>query len=78
MWALDIEPETIDRKRHLDLAFWSSRPPEPLFDLVPRHVINDSTINVVHARRIEQAGMTFPLDATELNSRLSRQDHVQA
>ncbi len=77
IWALDIAPEAIDRKRldwHLDLPFWSSRPPRPLFDLIPRSVIENPSIHAVHARRIEQADMTFPLDVMEHRGRVCVMD----
>lgn len=79
VWALDVEPENIDRERldwHLDLPFWSSRPPLPLFDLIPRCVIDDRTMHAVHARRIAQADLTFPLDVMEHRRRLCIMDGI--
>jgi hypothetical protein len=58
----------------LDLPFWSSQPPAPYFDLVPRLVIEDPTVHVVHARRIAEADMSFPLDVMEHRGRLCVMD----
>ena len=77
VWALDIEPEIIDRELldwHRDLPFWSSRPPEPLFDLVPRRVIDDPSVHPRHARRIEQADLSVPLDLMAHKGRLCIMD----
>lgn len=77
--ALDVVPESIERARldwHLDLPFWSSRPPQPLFDLVPRSVIEELTIHPAHARRIEEADLTFPLDLMEHRGRLCIMDGI--
>ncbi len=77
VWALDIEPEILSRKLldwHLDLTFWSSRPSAPLFDLAPRQVVEDPSVHRVHAKRIEQADLSFPLDVMEHGGRLCVMD----
>ena len=77
VWALDVAAESIKRsvlEWHLDLPFWSSQPPAPCFDLVPRLVIEDPTVHVVHARRIAEADMSFPLDVMEHRGRLCVMD----
>jgi hypothetical protein len=73
LWDLVIQPETIDRTLldwHLDLPFWSSRPPEPLFDVIPRQVLDSSSSHAVHARRIREANLNYPIDVTEHRGRL--------
>lgn len=77
VWALNVEAETIERSAlewHLDLPFWSSQPPAPFFDLVPRRVIEDPAVHVIHARRIAEADMSFPLDVMEHRGRLCVMD----
>ena len=77
VWALNVEVETIEREAlewHLDLPFWSSQPPAPFFDLVPRSVIEDPSVHLVHARRIAEADMSFPLDVMEHRGRLCIMD----
>ena len=79
VWALDIGSAPLDRTSldwHLELPFFSSRPPEPLFDLTPRRVIDDPTTHVVHARRIERADLAFPLDGMEHGGRLCIMDGI--
>ncbi|MCA9575452.1 MAG: hypothetical protein KC668_08445 [Myxococcales bacterium] len=77
VWALSITPEPLPRSAlewHLDLPFWSSRPPEPLFDLQPRRVIDDPTYHAAHERRIALADMSFPIDVMEHRGRLCVMD----
>lgn len=79
VWALDLESETIDRSLlnwHLILPFWSSRPPEPLFDLQPQQVIAAPSTHRVHARRIEKADLRFPLDVMPHQGRLCIMDGI--
>ena len=73
VWSLDVPVESIDRARlewHLDLPFWSSRPPEPLFDLRPRAVLDDPAVHAIHAERVRTADLRFPMDAMAHGSRL--------
>jgi len=77
VWALDLEPEIIDRSLldwHLDLPFWSSRRSEMLFDVEPRKVIEDMSAHPRHARRIEQADLGFSIDVMEYSGRLCIMD----
>ena len=74
VWALDLEVERIAREQldwHLDLPFWSTRPPEPLFDLCPREVLHDPTVHEVHAQRIRDADLRFPIHVMERRGRLA-------
>jgi len=47
---------------HLDLPIWSTQPPLPLFDLAPRAVLAEPGVFPVHAARIRDADVSFPLD----------------
>ena len=79
VWALPVEVVLIDRASldwHLDLLFFSSRPPEPLFDLVPSQVIEDPGVHRRHARRIARADLRYPLDVMEHGSRLCILDGI--
>lgn len=65
MWALEIPVTEIDIAElqwHFDEPLWSSRPPEPLFDLTPREVLAEPSAYPHHTRRIRTAALEFPLD----------------
>ena len=47
---------------HLDLPFWSTRPPEPLFDLCPRVVLDTPALHPYHDARIDRAETQYPLE----------------
>lgn len=47
---------------HLDLPIWSTDPPQPLFDLSPRQVLNSPLEFPRHTPRIEAADLRFPLE----------------
>ena len=77
LWALELQRESIERRLldwHLDLRFWSSEPPKPLFDLVPRRVLEDPSIHPVHARRIRDADLAYPMHVMEHRGRLCIMD----
>ncbi len=79
VWALDIEPELIERSLldwHLELPFFSSRPPQPLFDVFPRSVLEDPRVHPVHARRIEAADLRYPIDVIQHGDRLCILDGI--
>lgn len=79
VWAMDIRAEIVERRVldwHLDLPFWSTRPPAPLFDLVPRRVMDDASVSAIHARRIAQADLDFALDVMEHRGRLCIMDGI--
>jgi hypothetical protein len=74
VWALDLPVEELDRAAldwQLDLPFWSTRPPEPLFDLRPRAVLADPSAHARHAERIRVADLRHPLDVMECRGRLA-------
>ena len=79
LWALELPVQLIERARldwHLDLPFFSSRPPEPLFDVVPRRVMEDPAVSPVHARRIEEADLGYPLCVIEHRGRVCVLDGI--
>ena len=74
VWALDLPVGELDRAAldwHLELPFWSTRPPEPLFDLRPRAVLRDPSVHDRHAERIRRADLRYPLDVMECRGRLA-------
>ena len=74
VWALDLEVEQIPRELldwHLDLPFWSTAPPEPLFDLRPRDVLRDRDLHPLHTKRIDDADLRYPLHVMECRGRLA-------
>jgi len=79
VWALDLEVERLDRTEldwHLDRPFWSTRPPQPLFDLRPRDVLRDGSVHEVHAERIRVADLRYPLDVMQCRGRLAILDGI--
>jgi len=65
VWALAVpatEIEVASLTWLLDEPLWSSRPPEPLFDLRPRDVLADPGAHPQHARRVREADLAWPLD----------------
>ncbi len=65
VWRLSADAEEspiAEHLWHLDYPFWSSRPPLPLFDLRPNHVLADSTLHPGHFKRIESADLRYPID----------------
>ena len=54
---------------HLDLPVWSTQPPKPLFDLLPREVIAQPALHENHWQRIIAAPLEYPLDLFEYNGR---------
>jgi hypothetical protein len=79
VWALEVESELVDRRIldwHLDLPFWSTRPPAPLFDLTPRRVVESPASHAVHARRIDRADLNCPLDVMEHRGRVCIMDGI--
>jgi len=64
LWSLDLPSSSMEVDELswlLDLPVWSSRPPAPLFDLVPRTVIESPGVHVGHARRVLHADLSYPL-----------------
>ena len=48
----------------LDQPLWSSRPPQPRFDLSPRQVMGNPTEHLAHTHRIQDADLSLPLLVT--------------
>jgi hypothetical protein len=72
VWAVEAptgEMAVSDLAWLLDLPLWSTRPPEPLFDLRPRAVLEDQAQHAGHAQRIATADLQYPLDLFEVNGR---------
>jgi hypothetical protein len=72
VWALDTPTtnmEIADLLWLLDLPLWSSRPPEPLFDLRPRDVLDHPTSHPLHAQRVQVADLLFPLELLHYRGR---------
>ena len=53
----------------LDVPIWSSRPPEPLFDLRPREVLDHPERHPRHAQRIREADLEHPLQLLDYKGR---------
>lgn len=65
VWALAVpvtEIEVASLTWLLDEPLWSSRPPEPLFDLRPRDVLAEPDAHPQHAGRVRAADLAWPLD----------------
>lgn len=79
VWAVDTRPRVVERKLldwHLDLPFWSTRPPEARFDVVPRDVIRHPSEHPVHTRRMREADLHYPIDVMEHGGRLCILDGI--
>jgi hypothetical protein len=63
------EMEVAELSWLLDLPLWSSQPPEPLFDLRPRDVLDDPEGHALHARRVREAELDYPLQLVEYGGR---------
>lgn len=50
-----------DLEVQLDRAYWATRPPERLFDLTPREVLDGQVPHPAHASRIDGADLRWPL-----------------
>lgn len=64
LWSLELPTSCLpldDLTWVLDLPVWSSRPPSPLFDLVPRTVLESPQMHAEHALRIQRANLEHPL-----------------
>lgn len=69
--ALPIEMLPLERLTWiLEHPVWSSKPPAPRFDLRPVDVVAKPGEHAVHARRIADADLRWPLLVHDLNGRL--------
>ncbi|MEZ4320405.1 MAG: hypothetical protein R3F61_23195 [Myxococcota bacterium] len=51
---------------HLDLAYWASAPPDRVFDLAPRAVLEDPGMHADHAARIDAAEVRWPIRLVDI------------
>ena len=73
LWGLELEPKLGNVQSfdwHLDYPFWSTQPPEPLFDLCPNEVLSNPTRYASHWNRFNEADLNCPLHVTDVNSSL--------
>jgi len=64
LWHLEVPIQQIPVQALawiLDHPIWSTRPPEPRFDLRPREVMAGASAYRAHKRRIERANLSLPL-----------------
>jgi len=54
---------------HLDLSVWSTHPPNPLFNLRPRNVIEQPELYPEHWVCIQNADTAFPIEMFRHNGR---------
>lgn len=72
LWALPTAVSVVtlgELAWHLDLPVWSTHPPQPLFNLRPREVIDCREHHPGHRARIEAADTRYPLDLFHYNGR---------
>jgi hypothetical protein len=72
LWALPTPVSRVTLSEldwHLDLPVWSTHPPQPLFNLRPREVIEYRERHAGHWARIEEADIHYPLDLFFYNGR---------
>lgn len=77
LWALPtpaIQLPFTELDWHLDLPVWSTRPPQPLFDLRPREVIAQPAIHAQQWQRILDAPLEYALDLFEYHGRWTIMD----
>ena len=73
IWQLELpveEAPVSDFAWHLDQPFWSSEPPEPRFDIIPRSVLDNPGRYAEHYRRILESDTRFPLDVARFGSKI--------
>ena len=73
LWRLDLPASSIKTSEldwHLDYPFWSSEPPEPLFDLHPRSVLSNPPEYPIHWNRVLSADLTYPIATASFGDRL--------
>ena len=73
LWRLDLPCNVLEISAlhwHLDYPFWSTRPPGPVFDLMPRAVLASPQEYSRHWDRIVAADLSFPVDVGQFGGRL--------
>ena len=64
IWELDLPARKIRVNELLwllELPFWSTRPPAPLFDLKPADVLRNPDVHPSHWQRSLAADLTYPI-----------------
>lgn len=61
---------------HMDYPFFSSSPPLPLFDLLPRAVLDNPHEFPRHWGRVQAANLAFPINVSTFGGRLVILDGV--
>lgn len=73
IWAIDLPvlASAIDHFQwHLDCPFWSSNPPDQIFDLCPRDVIDNPKCYADRFQHILEVNTSFPVETMHFESRL--------
>ena len=73
LWALDLPIQTgcvESFQWHLDCPFWASNPPDAIFDLCPRRVLNHPQAFPDHYLRIHRVDTAYPLETAHFGGRL--------
>jgi len=73
LWMLELPRsalQTSELEWHLDFPFWSTKPPGPVFDLMPRAVLANPQEHPRHWDRIVAADLSFPVDLGYFGGRL--------
>ena len=73
LWELNLSSTPVQAAElmwHLDYPFWSSRPPQPLFDLKPRDVLEHPGHHPGHWDRVIAADLKYPILASRFGDRL--------
>ena len=73
IWKLALPTAKIpisDLAWHLEFPFWSSKPPEPLFDLKPIQVLEDHRAHPGHWERALSADLAFPVATSIFGGKL--------
>ena len=72
LWRLETPCRVLrveQLKWHIDYPFCSSDPPAPLFDLMPRAVLEDPNKFPRHLRRMLEADLSFPIHVSTFGER---------
>lgn len=73
LWRLDLPRRVLQTSAlqwHLDYPFWSTKPPGPVFDLMPRVVLASPQKYSRHRERIVAADLSYPVNVGRFGGRL--------
>jgi len=73
LWGLDLPCNVVEISTlqwHLDYPFWSTSPPGPVFDLMPRAVLAAPRKYPGHWGRIVAANLSFPVHVGRFGGQL--------